>query len=112
MVICVAASQNSMHACKPSRPPPGVSDNGTPELPPVTCAVGTAVVFESGAIAPSCDIGAAICGAGAAAGGAGGTAIVPTVLKLTDEAFDFVGGAAGWTACVGALVGDVALAGL
>jgi len=63
LVMCVPLSQNSMHAAKPSRPPPGVSGNGTPELPPVGRAVGTAVEFEvdveieSGAIGNNWDSG-------------------------------------------------------
>jgi hypothetical protein len=66
LVMCVPLSQNSMHAAKPSRPPPGVSGNATPELPPVGRAVGTAVEFEvvvvieSGAIGNNWACGAAI----------------------------------------------------
>jgi hypothetical protein len=61
LVMCVALSQNSRHAAKPSRPPPGV-DTGTPEAPPVGRAIGTAVELEveleSGAIGAIGAIGA------------------------------------------------------
>jgi hypothetical protein len=65
LVMCVPLSQNSMHAAKPSRPPPGVSGNATPELPPVGRAVGTVeseveVTIESGAIGNIWACGAAI----------------------------------------------------
>jgi len=62
LVMCVPLSQNSMHAAKPSRPPPGVSCNATPELPPVGRAVGTTVqsVVESGVIGPNWAWGTAI----------------------------------------------------
>ena len=65
LVMCVALSQTSMHASKPSRPPPGVPGNGTPELPPVGSAVGTVVSevevkIESGAIGNNCACAGAI----------------------------------------------------
>jgi len=62
LVMCVPASQNSMQAAKPSRPPPGVSSKLTPELPPVVRPIGTTVDVESdsGAIAKSWGCGAAI----------------------------------------------------
>ena len=86
LVMCVALSQNSRHAAKPSRPPPGV-DNGTPELPPVGRAVGTAVELkvelESGAIGLNWVCGTAVREAGAGAAGAGGVGITPKAPRTT-----------------------------
>src|SRR6516165_1761181 len=76
LVMCVALSQNSKHAAKPSRPPPGV-DNGTPELPPVGRAVGLAVELESGVIGLGRVSGTAVREAGAGAAGADGVGITP-----------------------------------
>src|SRR5215467_8167991 len=84
LVMCVALSQYSRHAAKPSRPPPGV-DNGTPELPPVGRAVGTAVELavepESGAIGRNWVSGTAIREAAPGAAGGGGVGITPKVLR-------------------------------
>ena len=95
-VMCVARSQNSRHAAKPSRPPPGV-DTGTPELPPVGRAVGTAVelevVLESGAIGLGWVSGTAVREAGAGAAGADGVGITPKApRRMTGFAGSFAAG--------------------